>query len=233
MTLNKHSTSSGSTAFLASGSHNLLPGQLQNSVTRKNPARKCSVLHQSSRFYSVLIHSPELNRLILISDVGTGCDPTTSIPFTADVLCTFTLIPYGDSRLFQIKNRKSEIENDHCAPDFLNDSEIFYFHFGPASAAETGTENCGEKKLRKLETNLRFSVQTENFSRLPTTYIDFHEKLKKQKLGTDTTIVDSKVLAWAARKETQSSVHSPDVLPSEEPLVQIKNPKSEMILSAP
>jgi len=53
------------------------------------------------------------------------------------------------------------------------------------------SETRTEKKLRKAEKNLRFSVRTEKFLRLPTTYVDFHQKNKILILPLHTTIVDS------------------------------------------
>src|SRR6185436_4690735 len=65
-------------------------------------------------------------------------------------------------------------------PDFLRDFykpvrlRLFYFRFNSRSA----TENRTETKLRKIEKKLRFSVQTETFSPLPTTYVEKCENKK-------------------------------------------------------
>jgi hypothetical protein len=75
----------------------------------------------------------------------------------------------------------------HETPDFLRDFEIFYFRFNSRSA----TENQTETELRKTEKKLRFSVQTETFCHLPTTYVKKYENKKFVQPAGDTTIVAS------------------------------------------
>jgi hypothetical protein len=77
------------------------------------------------------------------------------------------------------------LSNVHESPDFLRDFENFYFRFNSRSA----TENRTEKNLRQAEKKLRFSVQTETFSPLPTTYV---KKCENKKIGIAAHTVDSR-----------------------------------------
>ena len=80
---------------------------------------------------------------------------------------------FSDHRTQEAKQReKYDSTVLYKEPDFLRDFHepvrlgLFYFRFNSRSA----TENRTETKLRKIEKKLRFSVQTETFSPLPTTY---------------------------------------------------------------
>jgi hypothetical protein len=151
------------------------------------------------------------------SDQHTGAPFLTSIgelrtgsaQALADAICPFRL----QAALVRIRNLKSKIMNARKGPDFLKDFYKpvrlghFYFCFNSRSA----TENRTETKLRKIEKKLRFSVQTETFSPLPTTYVRKCENKKfLRQPPPHTTIVDwlpDVARAWASPARTGIQKH--------------------------
>ena len=82
-------------------------------------------------------------------------------------------------------------------------------------------ENQTETELRKTEKKLRFSVQTETFRPLPTTYVKKYENKKIVQPAPHSTILTPRPrrrCAMSLRQKTQSntmktqSKHSPDTI---------------------